>query len=70
MPVRMNGKIYYRTTEVCRVVGVSRTTFFRWLRDGTLKEATHRDRRGWRLFTQDEVSKFRVEANRITRIIN
>jgi len=65
MPVTVNGQTYYRTAEVCRTVGVSRTTFFRWLKEGILKEAGHRDRRGWRLFTEDELNRFEAEANRI-----
>jgi len=65
MPVIVNGQTYYRTAEVCRTVGVSRTTFFRWLKEGILREAGHRDRRGWRLFTEDELNRFEAEANRI-----
>jgi len=65
MPVTVNGQTYYRTAEVCRTVGISRTTFFRWLKEGILREAGHRDRRGWRLFTEDELDRFEAEANRI-----
>jgi predicted site-specific integrase-resolvase len=67
MPVTVNGQTYYRTAEVCRIVGISKTTFFRWLDEGIFKEAEYRDRRGWRLFTEDELSKFRDEANRIIK---
>ena len=65
MPVTVNGQTYYRTAEVCKTVGISRTTFFRWLKEGILREAGYRDRRGWRLFTEDELDKFEAEANRI-----
>ena len=68
MPVTINGQTYYRTADVCRIVGISRTTFFRWLKVNTFKEAGYRDRRGWRLFTEDELNKFRDEANRIIKI--
>ena len=67
MPVTVNGQTYYRTVEVCRATGTSRTTFFRWLKEGIFKEAVHRDRRGWRLFTEDEVNRFKAEANRISK---
>lgn len=66
MPVKVNGQVYYRTADVCRTIGVSRATFFRWLRGGVLPEARYRDRRGWRLFTRDEVNSYKVEANRVT----
>ena len=66
MPVKFNGQTYYRTAEVYRMVGLSRTTFFRWLREGIFKEPGRRDRRGWRLFTGDEIAAFKTEAHQIT----
>ena len=68
MPVRVNGQTYYRTAEVCRMVGISRTTLFRWLKEDTLREAQHRDRRGWRLFTEEEIDILKAEANHIMAI--
>ena len=68
MPVTLGGRKYYRTAEVCRVVGISRTTLFRWLTEGVFSEPKHRDRRGWRLFTEDELNRMELEANRISKI--
>lgn len=65
MPVTMNGQTYYRTVEVCRMIGISRTTLFRWLKEGVFEEAKYRDRRGWRLFTEDEANMMKAEATRI-----
>ena len=65
MPMEIDGRTYYRTAEVCRQIGISRTTLFRWLKAGSFAEAKYRDRRGWRLFTQEEVEKMRTEANRL-----
>ena len=67
MPVIVNGQTYYRTAEVYRTVGISRTTFFRWLKESILREAEQRDRRGWRLFTEDELNRFKAEANRVVK---
>ncbi len=67
MPVTLSGWKYYRTAEVCHIVGISRTTLFRWLREGTFSEPKRRDRRGWRLFTEKEVTQMKKEANRISR---
>ena len=67
MPIMLNGETYYRTAEVCRMVGISRNTLFRWFREGVFREAKHRDRRGWRLFTEEEVSRLKVEVNRINK---
>ena len=65
MPVIINGQTYYRTAEVCQKAGISRTTFFRWLKECVLEDVARRDRRGWRLFTEDDLSKIRAEASRI-----
>jgi excisionase family DNA binding protein len=67
MSVTVNGQTYYRTTEVCRLVGISRSTLFRWLKEGTFDEAQHRDRRGWRLFTEKELVRLKMEANQISK---
>ena len=64
MPIQLNGHIYYRTMEACRKTGISRATLFRWLKAGLL-EKSYLDRRGWRLFTEDDLSKIRAEVHRI-----
>jgi predicted site-specific integrase-resolvase len=48
------------------MVGISRATLLRWLRQGNLRLTEYRDRRKWRLFTEDDVSRLNLEANRIT----
>jgi excisionase family DNA binding protein len=68
MTVNLDGNNYYRTAEVCQMVGISRTTLFRWLKEGVIGKAVHRDRRSWRLFTEEEVSVLKTEANRVTQI--
>ena len=67
MSITVDGQTYYRTAEVCRLVGISRTTLFRWLKDGIFEEAQHRDRRGWRLFTENEIDKLKTEVNQISK---
>ena len=68
MPVAINGQRYYRVSEACRMAGISRTTLLRWLRQGNLKLPEYRDRRRWRLFTEADVTKLSLEANRVTAI--
>ncbi len=67
MTVMVGEQTYYRTAEVCRIVGISRATLFRWLKEDILKEAKLRDRRGWRLFTEDEVDRLKAEANQVNK---
>ena len=51
---------YYRTSEACAIVGISRMTFLRWVREGLFNDVEHRDWKGWRLFTDDDLA--RLEA--------
>ena len=64
MPVKVNGQTYYRTSEVCLQAEISRATLFRWFKAGVLKQC-RRDRRGWRLYTEDDLGVIRAEANKI-----
>ena len=64
MPREINGKKYYEATEVCEKAGISRPTLFRWLKQGLLVRM-YRDRRGWRLFTEEDLNKIQAEATRI-----
>jgi excisionase family DNA binding protein len=67
MPVSINEKTYYRTSEVCRLARISRSTLLRWLKEDNLHLQDYRDRRSWRLFTEDDVRTLVTEANRICR---
>jgi predicted site-specific integrase-resolvase len=66
MPVSINEKKYYRTSEVCQIAHISRSTLLRWLKEENLEIQDYRDRRSWRLFTEEDVSKLTSEANRIS----
>lgn len=65
MPVSINDKKYYRTSEVCQIARISRSTLLRWLKEENLEIPDYRDRRSWRLFTEEDVNKLTSEANRI-----
>jgi CheY-like chemotaxis protein len=66
MSVKIANQTYYRSAEVYRMVGISRATLFRWLKQGVLGKAEYRDRRGWRLFAEEDVAKLKAEASRVT----
>ena len=67
MPVKINGRIYYRTAEVCQIVGIGKSTLFRWIRQNVVKDAEYRDRKGWRLFAEVELLSLKSETNKIQR---
>ena len=64
MPREMNGERYWSASEVCQEVAISRPTLYRWLKRGILTKL-HRDRKGWRMFTEEDLKKIRLEANKV-----
>ncbi len=66
MPVVINNQTYYRTNEVCRMLGISKNTLFRWLKDGVFSDdVEYRDWRGWRLFTAAQVENIKAKTNHV-----
>jgi excisionase family DNA binding protein len=69
MTVQLNGRTYYNISEACELVGISRDTFLRWVRKGKFTDVEHRDRNGWRLFTNDDVRRLKARINLVEKII-
>ena len=67
MTTRINGQTYYRTSEACQRAGISKATLFRWFKADILKDVMHRDRKGWRLFTENDINRIKSEATRVSR---
>jgi hypothetical protein len=68
MTAKINGQIYYRTNEACRMIGVSRNTLYRLVRESVFNEVERRDHRGWRLFTGEDIDQLKARVNRIDLI--
>lgn len=68
MPLTINAQTYHRTAEACQMAGITKNTFLRWVREGTFPDVEHRDRRGWRLFTEQEVLRLKKEVSRISKV--
>lgn len=67
MPVEINSRTYYRSAEVCQIVGICKSTLLRWIKQNIVNEAEYRDRKGWRLFTEDELRSIMAETSRIQK---
>ncbi len=65
MSVIIKGETYYRTREACGLTGIGRSTLLRWLKSGIIRDASHRDRRGWRLFTETDIKRIQEEAGKV-----
>jgi len=68
MPIVINDQTYYRTAEVCRMIGISRNTLFRWLKEGIFSDVEYRDWRGWRLFTPAQLETITAKTSHVTAI--
>ena len=68
MPITISGQIYYRTAEACQRAGISKATLFRWLEVGIIADVANKDRRGWRLFTKDDIKRIKTEASRTSEL--
>jgi DNA-binding transcriptional MerR regulator len=64
MPVVIKGNTYYRTSEACRLAGITRSTLLRWIAADITQDASSRDRRGWRLFSQADIERIEAEAGK------
>ena len=69
MPVTVNNQTFYRTNEVCKIAGISKATLFRWIKNKRFADAEYRDTRGWRLFTEGQIDKLKIETNTIVSTI-
>jgi len=65
MPIKINGIEYYRTNEACLLAGITKNTFLRWVTNGSYPDVAYRDRRGWRLFTREDVERLKAEVNKV-----
>ena len=66
MPTTIRGTTYYRTAEACGIAGISKNTFFRWLRTGQFDDVRTVDRHGWRLFSESDLVRLCERAQSIT----
>ena len=67
MSIRIDGETYYRTSDACQRAGISKATLFRWIKAGILKDVVRRDRKGWRLFDENDINVIKSEATRVSR---
>lgn len=66
MPITIRDTTYYRTSEACDTAGISKNTFFRWLRTGEFDDVSSVDRHGWRLFKEADIQRLCDRAQRVT----
>ena len=55
VPIILEGEEVYRIGEALELAGLSRSTYYRWVREGRIADTDYRDRNGRRVFTRDEL---------------
>ena len=65
MPTQIDGSLVFPIGEALGRAGVSRATYFRWVKSGRISDARFRDRNGRRVFTTEEVAALEGLANRL-----
>ena len=65
MAVRIGGKTYYRTAEALQKAGISKATYFRWVKTERISDVAARDRNERRLFSREDVEALAALATRI-----
>jgi DNA-binding transcriptional MerR regulator len=68
MPLKLNGQIFYNTQEACKLAGANRDTFLRWVRQKKFTDVGHRDRNGWRLFTNEDIQRLKTRVNHVEKV--
>jgi len=65
MPATIEGRTVYRIGEALKIAGVSRATYFRWVRQGRMSDTQYRDRNSRRVFTEAELQELERVANHL-----
>ncbi len=65
MSVLIDNKQFYRTKEACHKAGISKATYHRWIKQGVISDNIIKDRRGWRLFSEADIERIRMEAVKV-----
>ncbi len=65
MPLTIEGRKLYRIGEALASASLSRATYFRWLKQGRVKDTQFKDRNGRRVFTEEELGELKKECQRL-----
>ena len=65
MPFLIDGKRVYRIGEALATASLSRATYFRWIKQGRIRDTHYKDRNGRRVFTEEELDELRRETDRL-----
>jgi DNA-binding transcriptional MerR regulator len=65
MPLVIDGMELYRIGEALHEAGLSRATYFRWVKQGKVLDTRFKDRNGRRVFTSEELEELKRISQRL-----
>lgn len=65
MPIRFQDRPLFSIGEALARAGLSRSTYFRWVRSGRIPDTQFKDRNGRRVFTEEEIDLLNNVANQV-----
>jgi len=60
----INGKRYYKVSEVCKILGIFKNTLYNWEKKGKIPKAYRDPMSGWRLYSQRDIKKIKKISGR------
>ncbi len=63
MSLKIDGTTYFKSAEVSKITGVSKSTIHRWIKEGIIPSAMYRDRNGWMMFAEEDIKRIKDEAH-------
>jgi hypothetical protein len=60
MALKIDGQVFYTTSEACQKAGTNRFTFLRWVKTQKFTDVGFRNHNGWRLFTQADINRLKA----------
>ena len=64
MPMKVAGKSYHLVSEASQLSGVSIRTIYRWMHKGIITGGKLRNRKGWTLFTEEDIAEIKTKAEK------
>ena len=55
-PNELNGETQFSTKQVADKLNIDKSTLLRWIRQGKIKDVTHRDGRNWRVWMLEDMA--------------
>ena len=58
----------YSTKQVADLLNIDKSTLLRWIRQGKIKDVSHRDGRNWRVWFREDIEAVREYHDKIHQL--